>query len=105
MNLRSIALITRKWLALNSTAVMLVLTLAAIYPTYKVLTNQSPIAVVSLNQVTLNLVILWGLWGWYSEALGKQKQWSKRKSWTVFVIGMVLIMVALRLGGMESAFG
>ena len=105
MSLNSIALITRKWWALNSTAVMLVLTLAAIYPTYKVLTNQSPIAVVSLNQVTLNLVILWGVWGWYSDALGKKKEWSSRKSWTICIIGMVIIMVALRLGGMESAFG
>lgn len=103
--MKSIVNTSKKWLLLNQDKVMALLVLLAMIPVYNVVTQQDAVYVVSANQVTLNLVILWGLWGWYSDVLGKQKQWSKRKSWTVFIIGMVIIMVALRLGGMESAFG
>ena len=105
MNLKSIANTSKKWLLLHHELIVAGLVLLAMIPVYNVVAKQPAVYEVSANQITLNLVILWGLWGWYSEALGKQKQWSKRKSWTIFVIGMVIIMVALRLGGMESAFG
>ena len=103
--MKSIANTSKKWLLLNHEPIVAALVLLAMIPVYNLVTQQDAVYRVSANQVTLNLVILWGLWGWYSEALGKQKQWSKRKSWGVFVLGMVVIMVALRLGGMESAFG
>jgi hypothetical protein len=71
----------------------------------KDMTNQSPIAWVLKSNITLNLILLVFGWGVVSDNLAKDKKWGKTKSWVVFLIGLFVIMVTLRLAGMSTIFG
>lgn len=71
----------------------------------KTMSNQSPVSIILESNITLNLILLVFGWGVVSDNIAKDKKWARSKSWFVFLIGLFLIMVMLRLSGSKTIFG
>lgn len=57
-----------------------------------------------ISGVTLNIILLYFIWGVLSDKLTKGK--SKRYSWTVFFIGIFVLTLIFRfVGGLETILG
>lgn len=73
----------------------------------RTMSNQSPIAMVNASPITLNMVILWGAWGFLSDAIGNKRGWGKNslKTWGLFLVGLAIIFGVMRLSGIETRWG
>jgi hypothetical protein len=66
---------------------------------------QDAVSKVNFSQVTLNLVIMFGFWGYFTEWYAKKKKWGKKKSAIFYVIGTLAFFTLLRVAGLKTIFG
>lgn len=76
----------------------------AYMPARAIMIKQETAFNVILSNVTLNLVLLYGIWGLFIDKATKNKpRWF---GWTVFFVGLVVLTLIFRfLGGMETIIG
>lgn len=84
--------------------VLTVLIGLAYMPARTIMIKQETAFNVILSNVTLNLVLLYGIWGLFIDKATKSKpRWF---GWTVFFIGLAVLTLVFRfLGGMETIIG
>lgn len=84
--------------------VLAVLIGLAYMPARAIMIRQETAFNVILSNVTLNLVLLYGIWGLFIDKVTRNKpRWF---GWTVFFIGLAVLTLIFRfLGGMETIIG
>lgn len=79
-------------------AILLIAAIASSYmPVREMLIDQSTYFRAIISNVTLNLVLLYGIWGFYIDKATKKM--SKRKGWAIFFIGIIAITLFFRFVG------
>lgn len=85
----------------------LILGLAIVFsysPIREIMINQEGSFMAIMSGLTLNIILLYFIWGVASDKLTKGK--SKRFGWTVFFIGLFVLTLTFRfVGGLETIFG
>ena len=90
-----------KWIALYS---LLAIGAIASYPSaHKIIIDQSCMFISVISNVTLNLILVFFMWGVIADRL--TKRYPKWIGWTVWGIGMVCMILFLAKGaGIETRF-
>jgi hypothetical protein len=74
------------------------------YPIMRALfINQDAYGYVLSSQLTFNLIILFGLWGWFHKLLIKVK--NPMVDLMIVMAGFIVIVMILRIAGMRTIFG
>lgn len=84
--------------------ILLIVGIALSYiPAKSVMILQTAWIWIMSSTVTLNFVILFFLYGLVCDKYTKNM--SKRKAWIIWIVGMLVLVVLLRILGMSTIFG
>lgn len=109
INLRTMEWYIKRLWVLNNHAFIyittIVLAVVSASSIHSVMIEQSPIAYISVSNITLNFILLLGFWGYFTEWYAKKKKWGKKKSMVFWAVSTLIVFVLFRLCGMETIFG
>lgn len=86
--------------------VLIAVAMGLVYPAaHKIIIDQACSFITIISNVTLNLIILFGMWGLLSDQMTQRFHWSQRTGWIVFFIGLFCAVMFLSKGaGFETRF-